>query len=68
MKTTVKVDNKVVCVAATGLKIGTKGKVTDPGQVISLLDKGTARRLRKQLFRLGRTDLARAKRVVSVPV
>lgn len=62
MTTTVKIDGKNVMATPTGLKLGSRGRVQSPGEVFGLLDKGTARKLRKELAGGGFPSHARQSR------
>lgn len=48
--------------AATGLKIGYRGKVQPTGNALAALPKGDARKLRKAARAAGRYDIAGAPR------
>lgn len=50
-------------VAATGLKIGVRGKVQPAGEVLSRLTKGEARKVRKIARAAGRNAVAAARRL-----
>ncbi len=52
-----------VFVTPTGLKVGSKGKVLPAGKFLGSLAKGEARRLRKELRRLGEVKKAGAARM-----
>lgn len=54
-----------VYLAATGVKVGSKGKVHNVSNALGMMDKGNARKLRKTLRAEGRTAEAAAPRVVS---
>lgn len=63
MKTNVQIDGREVLVTPTGVKIGSKGRVTrDATSVFQMLSKSDARRVRKALFARGLRSLASAKR------
>lgn len=55
-------NGKNVFVAKTGLKLGSKGKVTPAGAMFAKMPKGDARKLRKKLRDMGRADLSGARR------
>lgn len=54
------IDGKNVYVMANGLRVGPRGRVQAPYAVSQQLDKGTRRRMRRELASAGRTDLMRA--------
>lgn len=54
---------KAVYVTGTGMKLGSKGKVGTPSQVLSMIPKGPARHLRKALKAAGHSGYAAARRV-----
>lgn len=56
------VGQNTIYVTPTGLKYGNKGKVMPAGCVLGSMNKGEARRVRKVLRTLGRTQHAAAKR------
>lgn len=56
-------NGKNVFVAKTGLKLGSKGKVTPAGKLFGMMNKGEARRLRKTLRSMGRTDMSSVSRM-----
>jgi hypothetical protein len=45
---------------ATGLRVGSRGKVQPAGPFFASIDKGCARRIRKACRKVGRTDLSSA--------
>lgn len=47
-------------ITPTGLKLGTRGKVTAPSEFVQNLSKGDRRKIRKACHREGRGDLAHA--------
>lgn len=55
-------NGKNVFAAKTGLKLGSKGKVTPAGELFAKMAKGEARKLRKKLREMGRADLSGARR------
>lgn len=55
-------NGKNVFVAKTGLKLGSKGKVTPAGRMYGMMNKGEARKLRKTLRGMGRVDLSAVSR------
>lgn len=57
--------NKTIGVTPNGLKIGSKGKVQEPGEVLGMLPKGEARKLRKLLNAAGHTKFAAAERIAA---
>lgn len=65
MNTEINVSGKNVFATPTGLKLGSKGKVTEPGLILGQLPKGTARRLRKTLRSNGFTRHAGAARIAA---
>lgn len=62
--TTIEINGKPIYVASTGLKIGSRGKVSGAADFfrdhLPQAAKGLRRSLRKQLDAMGRHDLARA--------
>ncbi len=65
MKTSISVQGKQVWVTPTGFKLGSKGKVTPTGEFLGSLSKGEARKLRKEMFKMGQKSKASAKRLAS---
>lgn len=61
----VKIGDVTLFATATGLKAGARGKVHQAGEVLGLMGKGAARRVRKALNRLGRRDLAATPRLTA---
>jgi len=55
--------DKPVYATAKGLKLGSTGKVQPAGEVLGLLPKGEARKLRKALRSTGHAEKAAAPRV-----
>lgn len=47
------INTTLVYATPTGLKLGPRGKVVPPGQLLAGLDKGTARKVRKACYRAG---------------
>lgn len=64
MKLNILVAGLAVYVMATGIKIGSKGKVLPVGEALGQMTKSEARKVRKELFALGRTKDAAATRLV----
>lgn len=60
------VNGRQLYVSPNGLRFTSKGKVAEAGHVLSALDKGTARRVRKACRKAGYTGHAAARRS-SVP-
>ena len=56
------INGKTLYFTPTGLKLGAKGKVSDPCEFISSVDKSTARKVRKSARKAGKFSVANAKR------
>ncbi len=65
MKTNIEVQGKQVWVTPTGFKLSSKGKVVSTGEFLGSLPKGEARKLRKEMFKMGQKSKASAKRLAS---
>lgn len=49
MGVNIKIGGKTLYATATGLRVGSKGKVQPAGEILGQLPKGDRRRVRKQL-------------------
>jgi len=57
------INGKTLYFTPTGLKLGVKGKVSNPCEFLTRVDKSTARKVRKFARKAGRLEVAKAKRV-----
>lgn len=58
VKTNIKINKQGLYVNSAFVKIGSKGKPIAPGVFFASFDKGTARKLRKELVREGYQHIA----------